>query len=201
MVGNEPGHLYLSFIIMENYLELACALVLDPAKEWLESLAPTSFQEPISFSVIPLTGSLICLGGCFVLFTCSFSLTWKVEESHKHRCELYLLPSGWFVIRLPSGWFVSPVLGIYTMCTSKQSLTLPSKERVIGREESHAQCLSRGLPCPLFSVAQFKQEEKIGRARFKLASSGRHCLPWALTKMQTIVLPPDATMQCVIAGS
>ena len=136
MVGNEPGHLYLSFIIMANYLELACALVLDPAKELLESLAPTSFQEPISFSVIPLTGSLICLGGCFVLFTCSFSLTWKVKESHKHSCELYLLPSGWFVIRLPSGWFVSPVVGIYTMCTSKQSLTLPSKERVIGREES-----------------------------------------------------------------
>ena len=151
MVGNEPGHLYLSFIIMENYLELACALVLDPAKAWLESPAPTSFQELISFSVIPLTGSLICLGGCFVLFTCSFSLTWKVEESHKHRCELYLLRSG---------WFVSPVLGIYTMCTAKQSLTLPSKERVIGREESVSVTWTAMAPvfcCPVQTGGENRQ--------------------------------------------
>ena len=130
MVGNEPGQLYLSFLIIENHLKLTHAVVLDPAaKEWLESLEPASLKELISFSVIPLTDSLICLGGCWNLykFTCSFSLTWKAEESHKHRRKLSLLPSG---------WFVCPALGIYKMCTCKQSLTLPSIERVIGREES-----------------------------------------------------------------
>ena len=110
MVGNEPGQLYLSFLIIENHLEFAHALVLDPAKEWLESLAPASLQELISFSVIPLTDSLICLGGCWNLykFTCSFSLTWKAEESHKHRRKFNIA----FAIRLiclPSSWHLQNV--------------------------------------------------------------------------------------------
>ena len=134
MVGNEPGQLYLSFLIIENHLEFAHALVLDPAKEWLESLEPASLQELISFSVIPLTDSLICLGGCWNLY--KLHVASPSPERQKNRTSIGVNYRFCHQVDLPSGWFVCPVLGIYKMCTCKQSLTLPSIERVIGREES-----------------------------------------------------------------
>ena len=129
MVGNEPGQLYLSFLIIENHLEFAHALVLDPAKEWLESLEPASLQELISFSVIPLTDSLIfpAVVGIYINYMLLLLHLKGRRIAQASRRKLSLLPSG---------WFVCPALGIYKMCTCKQSLTLPSIERVIGREES-----------------------------------------------------------------
>ena len=50
------------------YNRKSSGVVLDPDKEWLESLEPASLQELISFSVIPLTDSLTCLGGCWNLY-------------------------------------------------------------------------------------------------------------------------------------